>query len=267
MTTGIHDRTAQAVSSKLCQGGIQMEPGNIRSDLTITGTVSASGGVYHDVKVRGEGRVDGDVDCRTFTCMGRCEFYGSLKAETAKITGDAIVSQNMQAAKAKITGNLDIHGNAELQEVLLRGELRVDGHISGEELEIKGMLKAKGDCQAERFLATGSFTVGGLLNAGRVDVRLYGDSTAKEIGGDQICVRRGFGSGLGAMFQSLFSPSAGSLTAGTIEGDDIYLEYTKASVVRGNNVTIGPGCEIGLVEYKKTLQQDKDARVADSRKV
>ncbi|MGQ7277302.1 polymer-forming cytoskeletal protein [Brevibacillus thermoruber] len=244
-----------------------MEPSDFRSDLTISGTVSATGGVYNDVKVRGEGRVDGDVDCRTFTCMGRCEFFGSLTAAAARITGDAIVSGNMRAAKAKVLGNLDIHGNADLQEVLIRGALTVDGSLSGDEIEIKGMLKAKGDCQAEAFLASGGFTVGGLLNAGTIDVRLYGECKAQEIGGDLIHVRRGFGSGFGAMFKSLFFSSGGSLTAGTIEGDDIYLEYTKASVVRGNNVTIGPGCDIGLVEYKEAFQQDKGTRVTDSRKV
>lgn len=36
----------------------------------------------------------------------------------------------------------------------------------------------------------------------------------------------------------------------TIEGDDIHLELTRARVVRGNNVSIGSGCDIDLVEYK-----------------
>ncbi|MGP3783292.1 hypothetical protein [Paenibacillus sp. 1A_MP2] len=39
-----------------------------------------------------------------------------------------------------------------------------------------------------------------------------------------------------------------------IEGDDIELEYTEAEVVRGDKIKIGPGCRIGTVEYRSSLQ-------------
>jgi hypothetical protein len=59
----------------------------------------------------------------------------------------------------------------------------------------------------------------------------------------------------------------GQLVTDTIEGDDIYLEYVKAKVVRGNNIEIGPDCEIDLIEYKNTLKQHESSRVGNSRKV
>ena len=51
------------------------------------------------------------------------------------------------------------------------------------------------------------------------------------------------------------------LVTDLIEGDDIYLENTHAKVARGNNITLGPGCEIGIVEYKNDFKQDKAAEV------
>ena len=44
--------------------------------------------------------------------------------------------------------------------------------------------------------------------------------------------------------------SKGELTTELIEGDEIYLENTNAKIVRGNNITIGEGCNIGLIEYR-----------------
>ncbi|MNR67595.1 hypothetical protein D3C85_1916860 [compost metagenome] len=62
------------------------------------------------------------------------------------------------------------------------------------------------------------------------------------------------------------SPHA-AVTVAVIEGDDIYLENTRAKVVRGNQVVIGPGCEIDLVEYKVLLEKKKGANVKGSRKM
>ena len=78
------------------------------------------------------------------------------------------------------------------------------------------------------------FSVGGLLNAGTVTIRLYGGCDAHDIGGETIDVR---------LAQPwVFLPFLGerNLTADSIEGDTIYLENTRAKVVRGANVTIGP---------------------------
>jgi hypothetical protein len=57
------------------------------------------------------------------------------------------------------------------------------------------------------------------------------------------------------------------LTVRIIEGDDIYLENTHAKVVRGNNIEIGPGCEIKLVEYKYSFKKDEMAEVGTHKNI
>lgn len=52
-----------------------------------------------------------------------------------------------------------------------------------------------------------------------------------------------------------------------IKGDDIFLEYTKAKVVRGNNIIIGSNCEIDLIEYKNNFEQLDDAKIIENKKV
>ena len=46
-----------------------------------------------------------------------------------------------------------------------------------------------------------------------------------------------------------------------IEGDLISLENTKADVVRGNDITIGDGCEIGTVEYTGKVTYSENAKI------
>ena len=57
------------------------------------------------------------------------------------------------------------------------------------------------------------------------------------------------------------------LNAEIIEGDEIYLENTKAKVVRGNRVTIGPGCDIDFVEYQNHFQCEKGTKVGSYKKL
>ena len=63
-----------------------------------------------------------------------------------------------------------------------------------------------------------------------------------------------------------FGKEVGSLAAKVIEGDDIYLENTTADMVRGNKVKIGPGCQIGVVEYRDDFTHDPKATIKTTTK-
>ncbi len=65
----------------------------------------------------------------------------------------------------------------------------------------------------------------------------------------------------------LFISHVGNLQTSIVEGDDIYLEHTIAEVVRGNNVTIGPGCEISVVEYHTSFNQKGNAVVKEHKQI
>ena len=48
---------------------------------------------------------------------------------------------------------------------------------------------------------------------------------------------------------------------------EVYLEYTKAKVVRGNMVTIGKGCEIELVEYHDRFEKSDKSSVIKNKRI
>lgn len=237
-----------------------------RHDLKISGVGSASGGIFNNVIIEGKGNISGDLDCADFQTNGVSSINGSIKSITGRINGKSEIKGKLEAKEFKISGSSKIHDNVSVKEIKIEGSASLSGSLSAEEVKIQGGVKVKGDCQAEIFSAKGAFTIGGLLNAGNIEVILYGGSQAREIGGEKINIRKEKANRIISFFESMLAFGRG-LSTDTIEGDDIYLEYTRAKVVRGNNVSIGPGCVIELVEYRNIFQQVRDATVTEHRKL
>lgn len=220
-----------------------------RNNLVINGAGKASGGKYKKVEINGSGKIEDHLDCIDFITNGKSEVNGDVKTDRVEVNGFAAVNGHTETKRLKVSGKANMGGN-----------------ISGDEVIIEGHVTAKGDCEAETFRLKGGFSLDGLLNAGNIDIQLYGNCRVKEIGGEIINVREGhqdFRNFIKMFFQSF----ATKLTTDTIEGDDIHLDYTTANVVRGNNITIGPGCDIDLVEYQGTYHQHEEAKVHDCKKI
>lgn len=190
----------------------------------ITGSAKSTGGVFNKVTILGEAQVNGDLECEHLKVMGTLSVRGRLKLGTSKIMGTLTVTDN----------------------------------VEGDDVNVLGELTVKGDCNAEVFRSRGAFDIDGMLNAGEMEISLYGPARAREIGGSTIRVKPHF---------KLFSPGMRELTADTIEGDEIHLLNTSARVVRGSKVEIGPGCDVEIVEYKEDFKQDREAKVAKQIKI
>lgn len=221
------------------------------TDLEIKGSGDYAGGTYNNVVIKGEGKFDGDLNCISLEIEGRCEVQGNLKAETVKVKGRYSVKGSLEASKIEIQGETD-----------------VDEDLSVEEAVIHGMVSVNGNCSAETFKMEGAFTIRGLLNTGELELTLHGPSEAREIGGDKITVKRK-GKPQFTRLRKMIIPSGFNtgLTTDVVEGDEVYLEYTKAKIVRGNEIELGQGCEIKLVEYNSDFKQDDKATVKTIRQI
>ncbi|WP_019121659.1 hypothetical protein, partial [Brevibacillus massiliensis] len=231
---------------------------------------NSAGGVYGKVKITGEGYVEGDLDCLELGCTGVADIKGNFRAADVSVRGVMTVAGNTQANKAVINGQADFDGEADVKEMRCNGVANFKKNLAGEEVRIWGSVSVQGNCEAERFLVKGSFATRGLLNAGNIDVQMYWPCQAAEIGGERITVKKS--TSLKNMLKSIWGlfqsdPPQPKLTAEVVEGDEIYLEHTEAKIVRGNHITIGPGCEIELVEYKQSFQQAKGTQVHHSKEI
>lgn len=241
---------------------------NRRGDLNISGWLDGcTGGTFDNVSISGHGTVNGDVECNRFACNGKAIVRGKVTADSVEVSGSSAFGGELRAGKVRVNGKAEFSGNVSAQHFRADGHSKVGGGLAGEEVEINGSVTVQGNCDAERFRSRGSFRIDGMLNAGTIDIELYAECRAKEIGGESILVRKSaIDSPIGKLMKSFIFPIE-TLVADTIEGDDVRLANTTAGVVRGTNVTIGPGCHIGLVEYTGEYRLDKDASVTESRKM
>jgi cytoskeletal protein CcmA (bactofilin family) len=214
-----------------------------RSNLLISGIGSSNGGTVRSAKIDGIGKVNGDISCSNFTVNGKAEIHGSIKAETAEVNGTALVEGSLRADRIRI-----------------HGKISVDGDLIGDNIQINGTSTVKGNCETEKFEASGKFQMG-TLNAGKIHITLHGSSQIAEIGGEHIQIRKQPGIDFAKWLKVLPIRFGNKLTAQTIEGDYVYVEFTTAEVIRGKSITIGPGCNIGLVEYTTKFDQDKGSAV------
>jgi cytoskeletal protein CcmA (bactofilin family) len=239
-----------------------------RHDLKIFGVGRASGGEFNKVSITGQGDVEGNIVCTTFSLNGEGTINGSVKTGEGSILGTSTINGGLDADRCKIVGTVRVGGDANVRNFTIGGTVTIQGAVKCETLTLRGTTTVHGDCNAEKLECKGSFAIDGLVNAGKLDITLYGATKAKEIGGETVRVRKQSGpiaDVVNALLQRLDFQQR--LTADTIEGDEVVLEFTKARIVRGNYVRLGQGCEVDLVEYRGTLDQAPGAVVGEARKV
>ena len=231
-------------------------------NLIINGSGSYPGGRYDKISIRGEGTIMTDVECSAFNVYGTSEAAENVITGSVKVFGEAEVKRNMEAEDTLVMGTMMVGGNAHMKKIKILGLLEVGESLTGDEANIKGSIAVNGDVEYETFDSSGGFEIKGLLTADTIKVGLrFGQSSAEEIGGGKITVKKRSNTLLP------FGKEIGSLSAKVIEGDDIYLENTKADIVRGNKVKIGPGCQIGVVEYRDGFKHDSKAKVKMTTKI
>ncbi|MDR9749509.1 hypothetical protein RJQ12_29440 [Paenibacillus taichungensis] len=204
-----------------------------KHDISIIGDGSSSGGVYGKVKVVGDSSFNDNLFCDQFKCTGTSVIYGSLKSTDIKITGTLTLKERSVVGSDEQEGNHASNLYAKAEHMKVVGEL----HVSG-------------DCQVENMKLNGRFTITGTLSAESMTLKIMGPSEVKEMGGSIISVKNS----RGKLLEGLFTGNKSILKADLIEGDEIELENTEAEVVRGDKIKIGPGCRIGTVEYRSSLQ-------------
>jgi cytoskeletal protein CcmA (bactofilin family) len=219
----------------------------ILRNLKLVGVSSSFGGTFGKVGIMGEAELSGDLSCRKLQAMGTVEIKGNLSAEEWRLTGECQVSGEANAKRLRATGQVEVSGSARVETIRVSGLLRTLGNLEAETVSIRGGVE-----------------VDGLLNAEQVDIRMMGSSRAKEIGGGTVKLKRSRAAQFKAMFAS---PDPVAFTAGLIEGDVVVLEHTTADIVRGNQVTIGPGCRIGKVEYRKSLNSHPRSSIVEEVKL
>lgn len=261
-------------------------------NLFISGVYSNNGGVYGDVNISGSGKLRGSTECKSFKTSGASSVEGELKCESfscsgatkilggvlctgiMKTSGAISVENDVTAVELHVSGSGKYGGCVRAEELVsISGAIQARGNVeSGKKVRLSGSARIDGDVIAEEITLSGGFDVTGLINGEKVEIILGRGGNQKKagsVGGSEITVRckkedENFGAVLGFL-EKLFSSDNDVPTFETdvIEGDVINLENTKANVVRGKEINIGDGCEIGRVEFTGKVTYAENARIGE----
>lgn len=219
--------------------------------LKISGSGTTGGGEFEGVYISGSGKVNGDVKCREFKISGSGNIIGSVYTDDFKISGSG-----------------KVNGDSNCQWLKISGDGKILGNVLGKTFIISGGAFVEKNIEVENFEARGNFKVNGMINADEVIIQLQNHCYVEEIGATKVDVRKGATINSVFKFISFFAKNfVGYLNTKIIEADDIYIEYTKADIVRGENIVIGEGCEIGLVEYKNSFKEEGNSKIIEKRKL
>lgn len=199
-----------------------------KNDIKMEGIGQITGGSYNNIKIEGISTIMGDIKGVRMVIEGVAKARGSIRLNSLNIEG-----------KFNCQGNIDVS-----QRVNVSGYISIDGN-----------------CQCGELFSDGKIMVRGLLSADKIVLEITASNEIKEIGGEEIRVTEGKKS----IFQGLFYTN--KLVSNSIEGDNIYLENTECSIVRGRNIKINKGCTIDRVEYSGEISIDNRSTVKNLVKI
>ncbi|PGS55786.1 polymer-forming cytoskeletal protein [Bacillus sp. AFS041924] len=261
-----------------------------RQDAIINGSGTIGAGSYDSVKISGSGRILGDIFCHEVKVSGSAKFNGKVEAEyfncsgSAKclsdviakkmtVSGSASIDGSISGGDVNVSGSFKTKGDLNVQSINVSGSMKTTGLVKAEVITVKGSLSTEKGSECEVFTAKGHLSMNGLLNAENVKIThggfAYhsGFSYIPEIGGETIEISRFDDSNIfSRIFTKVFNNRT-NFRADVIEGSAVKIDYTTASVVRGDAVTIGPKCKIDLVEYTEDVQIHPTAKVKDVKKL
>ncbi|MEG0773088.1 polymer-forming cytoskeletal protein [Clostridium sp.] len=254
--------------------------------LRISGSGSVNGGKYDEVSISGSGKVFGDLECNTFKISGSGKVEGNITTNDFKISGSGTIAGSLNCTEGKISGSGKITSDVKADNFKISGSGKIEGDfrgrdfgisgsgtilggIYGENIRVSGSATVEKNMEGELVEISGSFRVGGMINADEVYIHVGGDSSVEEIGSTKVIVseRPINNNGLLGWLTKTFGNNYGYLKVKSIEADEIKLENTIAEVVRGENITIGNGCRIKVVEYSGELKVEDNAVIEETRKI
>src|SRR2546427_3169627 len=225
------NRRVQEAMSKI---GPRIEEGGKVCVIRGSGTVPG-GQHFEEFKCAGSGTVKGDLLADEAHVSGACVIEGRCVGEEFHASGRADIAGDVQVQEFHVSGRTNVGGDLRAEDISVSGSVAVGGDVlDAEDVVFAGSVRIGGDVKAEDFSSRGQFQIGGGIEAEGGDIRVAGSSKATSIKANDLEIRIG--------------ERGAELVADTIEAENVYLEGTRAGLVRGHQVRLGPHSTVHTVE-------------------
>ncbi|MEK5235229.1 hypothetical protein NST99_05950 [Paenibacillus sp. FSL L8-0470] len=190
------------------------------------------------LKVRGSLIRREDITSACVDVFGHLKALGRVTTGRLKVSGECSITGACLTAKVENFGSLRLHS------------------LQAEHIRSSGYFAASEAIHTLTFLGEGAVRVNSLSAKESITVLLGSSCTADQIRTDgTLIVRRS-----SLLLKRLMGPFR-KLTARLIQGGAIELEYTTAELVCGEQIRVGPGCDIQEIRYSGSLHVDPKSKV------
>ena len=237
--------------------------------LKIYGKGNISAGKYEDIKVKGNVKLDGTVKCTNFKGSGKIKGQDLECAELCKMAGRSNFAEKLKAKELKTAGNFSCGGDLDAEVMLSKGVVKCNGSVNADNVVASGVLKAGNGINVNMIKIKGAITCN-KLKSKDVELIVSGTSNVDAIACDKINVHtKGFGKFCMQvpLISILFKKLNKIAVANDVVGKEVYVENLTASKLIGNNIIIGKGCNIDLVQYCGQINISKKAKVKKIEKI
>ena len=236
-------------------------------NVSITGSGKISEGEYTDIKIGGCGKLIGEVTCAHLSCSGKASGDKLICSGSVDISGSASFKESVKTQTLDVCGKFICNGSLEAEHsIKARGYIECGGSIICDNLTISGALKSGCDVTVKSADISGSVTCEKIVSEGEITITFDGSISADNIRGGRITVTPSKTKKLLKRFP-LVRTMVKNAAVSSIEGDTVDIEHTDCLQVIGNNVSIGKGCCVALVQYRESFTVTKGAKVDKYEKI
>ena len=226
---------------------------------------------YNRFKLRG-----GNYE--SITCYGANIMLGSVRTDDLRLRGDLYGDYALRVGNLHATGSLRVpqmrcntafwYGNSsarcEMQitkQISLNGRFIGEGTIVSPVVRMNGTITYNGHITAGEIIAQGELALG-TLDANDVRIEFAERSRITSIRGLRVVIsRRPLNAVARLLLPGSLSRNSFCSVSGSINGDVVNIENVIAEKVTGNDIIIGPGCQIDKVYYRDHIYIDENAWV------
>lgn len=216
-------------------------------DIRIEGIGTIVGGEYCNINIDGIGKCEGDLIAQTIDIDGKFNCNGSVKADTITCDGLTRCNGNIITQNIDIDGKFNGVGSLTTEILNCDGMAEFDSNIIAKTVLVNGLLSVKNGTkiEADQINCDGCIRIDGQISADVIMAN--GFVNAKEIVGDSITIKSRYRS----FIKLFFTKSISEIDL--IEATTVQISGVSARSVNGQNVLIGPRCNIKNLDCSGTL--------------
>ena len=228
-------------------------------DMRISGSGSIPEGKYEKIKISGTAHLSGNIICKSFASAGSVRGDDIDCTEKFKSSGSASFSSGIRAKCAHIFGSFSATDDITIDDdIHIYGTAKCKSNVNCKDLFASGMLFVGGNLKSESINSSGTIKCDGVISADNIIISTDRTTKIGAINGKNIILRR-------KRF-SLFSARRIEVEE-SITCEKIALEHVKCPEISGRSVTVGDGCEIGIIRYSESIKISDKSKVERIEKI